>query len=329
MRARGAPAAPGAIPPSRARSSSARCSPHGDPPPDGYAAARPTCFGHRATIVGNQHGQPHQGHPSRRRDRRLGGRDQVIGNGGRDIICGGGGQDRLFGGNAEPAAPRQAEQADRRARQRPTSTVASPATSSSATTPASRATPPAPSAATTSTATSATTTSSATTTPSFDATGGKHDAILGQKGNDTMIGDSAVTGDGTARGGGNDHFESMSDATSRSATATPPAGRRSAAARTSSMPVRNAISWSATATRGPGPRSAPAAIKSISGRGRTGLWRQLRGHPQGKVQGGQARLHRRRRRHRPPVRRARPRHLQRGPRARDSARQCEFVLEVP
>ena len=45
----------------------------------------------------------------------------------------------------------------------------------------------------------------------FDARGGVHDKIRGQKGDDCFVGDSEVTGDGTATGGGNDHFEGSSD----------------------------------------------------------------------------------------------------------------------
>jgi Ca2+-binding RTX toxin-like protein len=189
------------------------------------AAARPTCLGHRATIVGNHLGNHIKGTPHADVIAALGGRDVVIGNGGRDIICGGGGRDRLFGGNRP----------NRLHRDQPTKLIGGPgnddihgsfASDFIVGDNASRA--------------------GDATGPvgrdhldgdfgndyivgdnfsRFDARGGKHDVLLGQKGNDTMIGDSAVTGDGTARGGGNDHFESMSDKDFEVGDSYSPAGR--------------------------------------------------------------------------------------------------------
>jgi hypothetical protein len=176
----------------------------------GTAAARPSCLGHRATMVGNRHANHIKGTPHRDVIAALGGKDVIMGDGGRDIICGGGGSDRLFGGNHP----------NRLHRDQPTKLIGGPGSdhinggfnrdfivgdnasrAGNATGPVgrdhldgdfgndyvvgdnfSR----------------------------FDAEGGKHDALLGGKGGDTLIGDSAVTGGGTARGGGRDHFESQS-----------------------------------------------------------------------------------------------------------------------
>jgi Ca2+-binding RTX toxin-like protein len=177
----------------------------------GDAAARSVCFGHRATIVGNKHGNHIRG--TRHADVIVakGGRDVIRGNGGRDVICGGGGGDRIYGGS----------QPNRLRRDRPTQLIGGSGSDridggfsndfivGDA----------------------ANKRSNAKghvghdrldgdfgndyivgdNFSRFNARGGKHDALLGQKGNDTIIGDSAVTGHGTARGGGNDHFESMSD----------------------------------------------------------------------------------------------------------------------
>jgi Ca2+-binding RTX toxin-like protein len=175
------------------------------------AAARAQCFGHKATIVGNGHGNHIKGTGHKDVIAGLGGRDVIISNGGRDLICGGPGNDRIFGGS-HPSRLRRDD---------PSTLVGGPGNdlihgghdndliigdNANLSGDArghngkdeldgdfgrdymvgdnySR----------------------------FDAKGGKHDVLLGQKQNDTLIGDSAVTGRGTARGGGNDHFESMSD----------------------------------------------------------------------------------------------------------------------
>ncbi len=70
--------------------SSAPCSPHAwRLPPPTAAAARPTCFGHKATIVGNNRGNHIKGTHHGDVIAGLGGRDVITSNGGRDIICGG------------------------------------------------------------------------------------------------------------------------------------------------------------------------------------------------------------------------------------------------
>ena len=63
------------------------------------AGARPRCFGHKATIVGNHRANHIKGTPHADVIVGKGGRDKIRGNGGRDIICGGGGPDRILGGN--------------------------------------------------------------------------------------------------------------------------------------------------------------------------------------------------------------------------------------
>ena len=63
------------------------------------AAARPSCMGHKATKVGNRHGNHIKGTHHRDVIAALGGRDVIISNGGRDVICGGGGNDRIIGGS--------------------------------------------------------------------------------------------------------------------------------------------------------------------------------------------------------------------------------------
>ena len=158
-------------------------------PPPTAAAARPTCFGHKATIVGNNRGNHIKGTHHADVIAGLGGRDVIIGNGGRDIICGGSGNDRIYGGNAEPAQHDkpttliggpgndqhrgQLRQRFHRRRQRQPKGDAIGHVGRDKIDGEfgndyivgdnySR----------------------------FDATGGKHDLILGQKGNDTMIGDS-------------------------------------------------------------------------------------------------------------------------------------------
>jgi hypothetical protein len=175
------------------------------------ADARAQCFGHKATIVGNGRGNRIMGTGHRDVIAGLGGRDVIISNGGRDLICGGPGNDRIFGGS-HPS---------RLGRDDPSTLVGGPGNdrvqgghdddliigdNANLSGDArghngrdrmdgdfgkdfivgdnySR----------------------------FNATGGRRDILLSQKQNDTLIGDSAVTGRGTARGGGNDHFESMSD----------------------------------------------------------------------------------------------------------------------
>ncbi|MBA3349714.1 MAG: hypothetical protein H0T12_04070, partial [Actinobacteria bacterium] len=62
-------------------------------------AARPLCYGRRATIVGNAGDNVLRG--TRRADVIVGaaGDDRILGLGGRDRICGGSGDDELAGGD--------------------------------------------------------------------------------------------------------------------------------------------------------------------------------------------------------------------------------------
>ena len=72
------------------------------------AGARPRCFGHKATIVGNHRANHIKGTPHADVIVGLGGSDTIIGNGGRDVICGGAGTiDR----RRQPPTPAQARQA--------------------------------------------------------------------------------------------------------------------------------------------------------------------------------------------------------------------------
>ena len=290
----------------------------------GTAAARPSCMGHKATKVGNRHGNHIKGTHHRDVIAALGGRDVIISNGGRDVICGGGGNDRIIGGS-HPSRLRRDD---------PSKLIGGPGNdyilggydndfivgdnakvSGNAIGHVgkdeldgdyghdfivgdnfSR----------------------------FNAKGGKHDRLLGQKQNDTLIGDSAVSGNGTARGGGNDHFESMSDKDFEVGRQlfTPREGRRRrkghhqrrAAARfrrRRQLHEDRAGSW-----RRPRPDTwAPGAGHRVR--------RQLR-RPRADPR-GQARLSRRRRERRPPVRRARPGHVQwrpRSPRHGATVRVC-------
>lgn len=62
------------------------------------AAAKPTCMGKPATIVGTSKGEVIRGTSGRDVIVALGGNDVVYGHGGYDLICGGPGHDRLVGG---------------------------------------------------------------------------------------------------------------------------------------------------------------------------------------------------------------------------------------
>ncbi len=129
-----------------------------------------------------------------------------------------------------------------------------------------------------------------------NAKGGKHDWLRGQKGDDTMIGDSQVTGSGTARGGGNDHFDlglrrrlrGRRQLLARRA-------RRRAGARTSinAGPQRDFIVGDSYTKTGPRDRRRPRS-DPLPSRARHGIRRQLRRHPPGASPGRKARLHRRR-----------------------------------
>src|SRR5262249_1284136 len=59
----------------------------------------------------------------------------------------------------------------------------------------------------------------------FDASGGVHDNIMGMKGDDWFVGDSMVTGDGTATGGGDDHFTGSSQSDLEGGDSSSPYGR--------------------------------------------------------------------------------------------------------
>jgi Ca2+-binding RTX toxin-like protein len=175
------------------------------------AGARPSCFGHKATIVGNHRGNHIKGTPHADVIAGKGGRDKILGNGGRDIICGGGGPDRLLGGN----------QPNRLHRDKRTTLIGGPGNDKIHGSFASDFI----------VGDKASIGGNAIGGVGRDhldgdfgndhivgdnfsrhnAKGGKHDWLSGQKGNDAMIGDSQVTGSGTARGGGNDHFVSASD----------------------------------------------------------------------------------------------------------------------
>src|SRR5204863_446619 len=65
--------------------------------PSGALAARPTCLGERATIVGNDHGNHIKGTPHGDVIVGLGGNDVIVGDGGDDVICGGPGDDQIYG----------------------------------------------------------------------------------------------------------------------------------------------------------------------------------------------------------------------------------------
>jgi Ca2+-binding RTX toxin-like protein len=175
------------------------------------ASARAQCFGHKATIAGNARGNHIKGTGHKDVIAGLGGRDVIISNGGRDLICGGPGSDRIIGGS-HPSRLRRDDRSkliggagndyilggyDNDLIIGDNANLSGDAIGHVGKDELdgdfgrdymvgdnySR----------------------------FDAKGGKHDVLLGQKQNDTLIGDSAVTRGGTARGGGNDHFESMSD----------------------------------------------------------------------------------------------------------------------
>jgi Ca2+-binding RTX toxin-like protein len=172
------------------------------------SAARRSCFGKRATkvghgkIVGTKHRDVIVG---------LGGRNKIIGNGGADVICGGRGKDRLLVGR-QPNSPG----ADGpsiliggrgndfiRGGYRDDLLVGDDASVSGQATGD---------------------TGRDDLEGEFgddrsigdnyskrgDASGGDDDVLRSQKGNDKMIGDSAVDGSGTAEGGGRDHFEGSS-----------------------------------------------------------------------------------------------------------------------
>jgi Ca2+-binding RTX toxin-like protein len=62
------------------------------------SAARPECFGKRATIVGGQNGNTLRGTEHADVIVGGGGNDKIDGRGGRDVICGGEGKDKIFGG---------------------------------------------------------------------------------------------------------------------------------------------------------------------------------------------------------------------------------------
>ncbi len=294
------------------------------------AAARPSCFGHRATIVGNHLGNHIKGTPHADVIAALGGRDRVIGNGGRDIICGGGGRDHLLGGNHP----------NRLHRDKPTKLIGGPGNDDIHGGFASDFI----------VGDNASLTGDATgpvghdhldgdygndyvvgdNYSRFDAIGGKHDVLLGQKGNDTMIGDSAVTGAGTARGGGNDHFESMSDKDFEVGDSYSPAGTAAGGGKDeiNAGPQRDFVVGDSYTKTGiaigsgrdqihlrPGPDTAYGDNHAAS--------------PQGKVRGGK---------HDFIGGAGGIDHLFGGPARdtcnggrghRDSARGCEFVLEVP
>lgn len=173
------------------------------------SAAKPKCFGKRATktghgkIVGTEHRDVIVG---------LGGKNKIIGNGGADVICGGRGNDRIT----------VSKQANSPAKDGPSILVGGRGNDfirggykddfliGD----------------------DATVSGKANGNPGRDdlegefgddreigdnyskrgdASGGADDVLRSQSDNDTLIGDSAVDGKGTARGGGRDHFESSSD----------------------------------------------------------------------------------------------------------------------
>jgi Ca2+-binding RTX toxin-like protein len=172
------------------------------------ASARPSCFGKRATkvghgkIVGTEHRDIIVG---------LGGKNKIIGNGGADVICGGRGNDRILL-SRHPNSP---------GIDRPSILIGGPGNdfirggyrddllvgddakhSGRARANAGRD----------------------DLEGEFgddreigdnyskrgSASGGGNDVLRSQKGNDTLIGDSAVDGNGTAKGAGRDHFEGSS-----------------------------------------------------------------------------------------------------------------------
>ncbi len=173
------------------------------------SAAKPKCFGKRATktghgkIVGTEHKDVIVG---------LGGRNKVIGNGGPDVICGGRGNDRITVGK-QPNSPAKdgpsiliggAGNDFIRGGYKDDFLIGDDATLSG----------------------------NANGNPGRDdlegefgddreigdnyskrgnAGGGADDVLRSQTDNDKLIGDSAVDGRGTARGGGRDHFEASSD----------------------------------------------------------------------------------------------------------------------
>ncbi len=173
------------------------------------SAAKPKCFGKRATktghgkIVGTEHKDVIVG---------LGGRNKIIGNGGPDVICGGRGNDRITVGK-QPNSP---------AKDGPSILIGGPGNDfirggykgdfliGD----------------------DATVSGNANGNPGRDdlegefgddreigdnyskrgnASGGADDVLRSQNDDDKLIGDSAVDGRGTARGGGRDHFEASSD----------------------------------------------------------------------------------------------------------------------
>jgi Ca2+-binding RTX toxin-like protein len=294
------------------------------------AAARPSCFGHRATIVGNHLGNRIKGTPHADVIAGLGGRDVILGNGGRDIICGGGGSDRLFGGNRP----------NRLRHDQPAKLIGGPgnddihgsfASDFIVGDNASRA--------------------GDATGPVghdrldgdfghdwivgdnyswFDARGGVHDVLLGQKGNDRMIGDSAVTGDGTARGGGNDHFESMSDEDFEVGDSYSPAGKAAGGGKDelNAGPQRDFIVGDSYTRTGIAIGAGRDQIHARPGPD-TAYGDNYAARPQGRVRGG---------RHDFIGGAGGIDHLFGGPARdtcnggrgrRDTARECEFVLRVP
>ncbi len=294
------------------------------------AAARPKCLGHRATIVGNGKGNHIKGTPHADVIAALGGRDVIHGNGGRDIICGGAGNDRIYGGN----------QPNRLHRDQPTKLVGGPGNDRI----------DGGFASDFIVGDSASLGSDATgrvghdhldgdfgndyivgdNYSRFDAKGGKHDVLLGQKGNDTIIGDSAVTGSGTARGGGNDHFESMSDKDFEVGDSYSPYGRAIGGGKDelNAGPQRDFIVGDSYTKTG---RAVGAGRDQIHARPGpdTAYGDDYAARPQGRVRGGK---------HDFIGGAGGIDHLFGGPGRdtcngghghRDSARQCEFVLEVP
>jgi Ca2+-binding RTX toxin-like protein len=173
------------------------------------SAAKPKCFGKRATKVG--HGKI-VGTPHKDVIVGLGGRNKIIGKGGADVICGGRGNDRIT----------LSKRPNRPARDGPSILIGGPGNDfvrggyrddlliGDC----------------------ASIRGDATCNPGRDdlegqfggdreigdnysrrgdATGGADDVLRSQNDDDTLIGDSAVDHGGTAVGGGRDHFEASSD----------------------------------------------------------------------------------------------------------------------
>ena len=130
---------------------------------------------------------------------------------------------------------------------------------------------------------------------------------MGQKGDDTIIGDSAVTGYGTARGGGNDHFIGASDDDFEVGDSYSPYGKAIGGGKDelNGGPQADFLVGDSYTITGLAEGSGRDQIHARPGT-RHRLRRQLRRRPPGRDLRGGPRLHRRRGRERPPGRGAGP-----------------------